>query len=49
MQFCGGGGRGSWASGGVCCEACCEAGSVVCEWEVIFLCCVSLKSVQMND
>ena len=34
--FLGGGGEGSGTGGGMCCEACCEAGSVVCEWEGIF-------------
>ena len=24
------------AGGGVCCEVCCEVGSVVCEWEEMF-------------
>ena len=33
--FCGGGGGGSGTGGGVGCETCCEAGSVVCEWERI--------------
>ena len=34
--FCDGGGGESGPGGRVCCEACCEAGSVVCEWEGIF-------------
>ena len=33
--FLGGGGEGSGTGGGMCCEAYCEAGSVVCEWEGI--------------
>ena len=31
LGFHGEGGGGSGSAGGVCCEACCEAGSVVCE------------------
>ena len=33
--FHGGGGGWSRTGAGVCCEACCEAGSVVCQWEGI--------------
>ena len=32
----------------MCLEACCEARSVMCETEGIFLRCCSLKSVEMN-
>ena len=32
----------------MCCEACCEAGFGVCEWEGIFLCSFNLKLVEMN-
>ena len=36
--FLGVGGEEKGAAGGVCCEACFEAASVVCEWEGIFFC-----------